>query len=119
MECYNCHKLGHFQFECPQWERGANYAKLDESEEMLLMAYADSNYDRNKKASFLDSECSNHMSGSKELFTDIDEQFHQSVKLGNDTKMAIMGRANVKCQDNRITQVITNVYYVPELKITC
>ncbi|GJY65030.1 retrovirus-related pol polyprotein from transposon TNT 1-94 [Tanacetum coccineum] len=21
VECYNCHKLGHFQYECPDWER--------------------------------------------------------------------------------------------------
>lgn len=116
VECYNCHKLGHFQYECPQWEGGANYAELDESEEMLLMAYADFNDDKNKEAWFLDSGCSNHMSGSKEWFTDIDEQFRQSVKLGNDTKMAVKGRGNVKFQVNGITQVITNVYYVPELK---
>ncbi|KAH9685900.1 hypothetical protein KPL70_014158 [Citrus sinensis] len=83
---------------------------------MLLMAYADSNDDKNKEAWFLDLGCSNHMSGSKEWFTDIDEQFRQSVKLGNDTKMAVKGRGNVKFQVNGITQVITNVYYVPELK---
>ncbi|KAH9687063.1 hypothetical protein KPL70_014633 [Citrus sinensis] len=116
VECYNCHKLGHFQYECPQWEGGANYAELDESEEMLLMAYADFNDDKNKEAWFLDSGCSNHMNGSKEWFTDIDEQFRQSVKLGNDIKMAVKGRGNVKFQVNGITQVITNVYYVPELK---
>ncbi|CAL2262878.1 unnamed protein product [Prunus armeniaca] len=32
VQCYYCQKLGHFQYECPSGEKGANYAKLDEEE---------------------------------------------------------------------------------------
>jgi hypothetical protein len=39
VECYKCHKLGHYQHECPSWEsENANYAEFDDSEELLLMA---------------------------------------------------------------------------------
>ncbi|RDX85070.1 hypothetical protein CR513_33792, partial [Mucuna pruriens] len=38
-ECFKCHKLGHFQYECPDWKKKANYAKLEEEEELLLVAY--------------------------------------------------------------------------------
>ncbi|XP_037494415.1 uncharacterized protein LOC119370398 [Jatropha curcas] len=38
VECYRCHDLGHFQYECPK-KNEANYTELDEEDEMLLMAY--------------------------------------------------------------------------------
>ena len=33
IECYKCHQLGHFQYECPKWEKEANYAELEEKKE--------------------------------------------------------------------------------------
>ncbi|PRQ17740.1 putative RNA-directed DNA polymerase [Rosa chinensis] len=116
VECYKCHKLGHFQYECPEWEKGANYAELDEKEEMLLMAYVELNNSKMEEVWFLDSGCSNHMSGNKKWFIDLNEQFRQSVKLGNNSKMAVMGKGNVRLQANGVTQVFTDVYYIPELK---
>ena len=41
VECYKCHKLGHFQYECPTWDKEANYAELNGEEEMLLMSYVE------------------------------------------------------------------------------
>ena len=26
--CYRCHKLGHFQYECPSWNKEANYSLM-------------------------------------------------------------------------------------------
>lgn len=88
VECYKCHQLGHFRYECPKWEKGANYAELDEEEEMLLMSYVELNQSRREDVWFLDSGCSNHMCQNKQWFSDLDEKFRQSVKLGNNSKMA-------------------------------
>ncbi|GAA0187367.1 hypothetical protein LIER_34655 [Lithospermum erythrorhizon] len=33
VECYKCHSLGHFQYECPKWNKEANYAEVDEDYE--------------------------------------------------------------------------------------
>lgn len=116
IECFQCHKLGHFQYECPSWEKGANYAELDEGEELLLMSYLELNHAKREEVWFLDSGCSNHMSGNKEWFSDLDVQFRQTVKLGDNSRMAVVGKGNVRMQVNGITQVISEVYYIPELK---
>ncbi|XP_024966042.1 uncharacterized protein LOC112506260 [Cynara cardunculus var. scolymus] len=96
IECYWCHKLGHFQYECPNLERGANYVEFDESEELLLMAHAEIDGNGNKEIWFLDSGCSNHMTDNKDWFVDIDEGFKHIVKLGDSSRLAVMGKGNIK-----------------------
>lgn len=29
VECFKCHKKGHYKSECPEWERNANYAEME------------------------------------------------------------------------------------------
>ncbi|RVW19207.1 Retrovirus-related Pol polyprotein from transposon TNT 1-94 [Vitis vinifera] len=114
VECYYCHKLGHFQWECPSKKKEANYAQTQE--EMLLMSYVDMNKANEEYMWFLDSGCSNHMCGKKEYFLDFDGSFRDSVKLGNNSSMVVMGKGNVRLQVNGRVQIITGVFYVPELK---
>lgn len=118
IECYKCHKLGHFQYECPDWEKKANYAELEDGEEgeLLLMTYVEPHQTRREMVWFLDSGCSNHMTGNKEWFSDLDENFSQTVKLGNDTRMTVVAKGSIRMQVNGILQVISDVYYIPELK---
>ncbi|RDY10300.1 hypothetical protein CR513_05204, partial [Mucuna pruriens] len=103
IECFKCHKLGHFQYECPSWENGANYAKVDE--EVLLMPYVELNHCKREEVWFLDFECN------------LDDQFRQNMRLDNNSRMEVMGKGNVRIQENGIPQVIFEVYYILELKI--
>jgi len=83
--------------------------------EVILMAYVEPNDAKRERVWFLDSGCSNHMSGNKQWFVDFDERFRHSVKLGNNSRMLVMGRGNIKIEIEEIIQVVTNVFYVPEL----
>ncbi|KAI5398709.1 hypothetical protein KIW84_064184 [Lathyrus oleraceus] len=56
------------------------------------------------------------MCGNKLWFSTIDEDFKHSVKLGNDSKMEVMGKGNIRLEINGAVQVVTDVYYVPDLK---
>ena len=75
IQCYRCHRLGHFQYKCPTMNKESRYAELDEEEEMLLMAYVEKHQARREDAWFLDSGCSNHMCGYKAMFSDLNLEF--------------------------------------------
>jgi len=109
IECFKCHKLGHFQYECPDWEKKANYAELEE-EELLLMSYTDIHQERKEEIWILDSGCSNHMTGNKEWFSELEENFNRTVKLGNDMRMVVVAKGSIKVQINGVIQVIYDVY---------
>ena len=71
------------------------------------------NQSRREDVWFLDSGYNNHMCANKEWFSDFDEKFQQSVKFGNNFKMAVLGKGNIRLQVAGITQVITDVFYIP------
>ena len=88
MECYNCHKLGHFQWECPIKENKTNYVETEE--EVFLMAYMDMNKADREDMWFLNSGCSNRMCEKKEYFSNFDKSFRDLVKLGNNSNMVVI-----------------------------
>ncbi|KAD3068893.1 hypothetical protein E3N88_36773 [Mikania micrantha] len=118
IECYKCQQMGHYQFECPQWNKGVNYAEFDDTEELVLMAKEEKEDQETTECNgywFLDSACSNHMTGTKEWFTELDENINHSVKLGNGLRLNVQGIGSIKFEVNGIIQIITKVYFVPQL----
>ena len=51
--------------------------------------------------------------GKKEIFSDLDTNFREYVKLGNNSSMTVMGKGNIKLLVNGIVQIIIGVFYVP------
>ncbi|GAA0184998.1 hypothetical protein LIER_32286 [Lithospermum erythrorhizon] len=118
IKCYKCHNLGHYQYECSKWKKEENYVEDDYDDELLLMAQIEEMQQTEKKNGvwFIDSGCSNHMCNDAEMFATLDKSFLHSVKLGNNSKMEVSGKENVKILFDGLTYVITDVYLISELK---
>ena len=65
---------------------------------------------------FLDSACSNHMSGKRDCFLDFDDNYKDSVKLGDNSRMAVKGKDNVRLQMDRKLHIITRNILYSEVK---
>ncbi|KAJ8898697.1 hypothetical protein K2173_004731 [Erythroxylum novogranatense] len=64
-----------------------------------------------------DSGCSNHMCGSKSLFSHLNEEFHSTVTFGDCSNVSVMGKGDIKIRTkNGFVETISNVLYVPSLK---
>lgn len=115
VECYRYHKYGHYQYECPKSarkEEQSNYVEL----EVLLMAYIDEQ-DVKLDAWYLNSGCSNHMSGNKYLFSDLNKDFREHVKFRDNSSISVMGKGNIQVHiDNINVYTIANVFSIPTLK---
>lgn len=53
------------------------------------------------------------MTGNKAWFLDLEDEHCRTVKLGNNMHMTVVAKGNVRLQINGITQVLSDVYYIP------
>jgi len=83
---------------------------------MLLMSYVELHKSTRKEVWFLDSGCSSHMNGNKLWFAELDEGFKHSIKLGNNSRITVLGKGCVKLNVAGVMQKIGGAYYIPELK---
>ncbi|KAI3474406.1 hypothetical protein Pfo_029267 [Paulownia fortunei] len=110
VECYRCHRKGHYKFECQtnlsksNGER-SNFAEKEEEISLLMACHGSE--ETNKNLWYLDTGCSNHMCGDKSAFSMLDEQLQS---LGNGK------RAGNYSNQHNATQTISNVLFVPDLK---
>ncbi|GKV47925.1 hypothetical protein SLEP1_g54775 [Rubroshorea leprosula] len=120
LECFRCHKYGHYQSECranlPNNEgEKSNFAQIEEEISLLMVCHDGEG--SNKNLWYLDTSCSNHMCGDKAAFSTLDESFRDNVKFGDNSKVSVRGRGQVTIQiRGNAAQTISNVLYLPELK---
>ncbi|XP_027083565.1 uncharacterized protein [Coffea arabica] len=104
VQCYNCGKLGHRQFECRFGEnidRNFQANVVDnqvqdnnkKSDTLLLVCIVVDVVDKNKW--YLDTDCSNHMSGKKELFVELDESICGEVKFENNIVLPMIAKEKI------------------------
>lgn len=144
VKCYNCNIYGHFVAECRKPKKNretrqeAHMAQVDDDEPTLLLAkcvkedgmvmLTDENKaihsimtQNNKKVActnmwYLDNGASNHMTGFREKFTDLDETVTGVVHFGDGSTVKIEGKGIVTmlCKNGE-KRCQFDVYYIPSL----
>lgn len=67
---------------------------------------------------YMDTGCSNDMTGSKTSFTDLKKNFQSTVSFGDLSTVNVMGIGNINFRTkNKCVEIISNVFYVLALKI--
>nr|GEW42609.1 serine/threonine-protein kinase HT1-like [Tanacetum cinerariifolium] len=94
-------------------------AILENEEQNVSLHEEDVGYKETNKNSlwYLDNEASNHMSGVREHFKEIDEKVSGKVKLGDGSYIKIKEKGSIliECEDEK-QRIISHVYYIPDLK---
>ncbi|KAL4317940.1 hypothetical protein GQ457_18G004620 [Hibiscus cannabinus] len=117
IQCFYCKKFGHVKADC--WKRPrqeqASYVEQEDGEIKLFMAYQE-NAASHSNIWFLDSGCSNHMTGVKSMFNEIDETFKQKVTLGDNKQIQVEGKGNVAVKSSSgNVKLLYDVYYIHSL----
>eukprot|EP00253_Pinus_taeda_P029009 PITA_29009 len=113
VQCYYCKKYGHYANECRKKQhnmsnrQNANVTRENISQTNVLLAcnMAETN---SEDIWFLDSSCSNHMTGNIALFSALDKNMKSEVTLGTDNKVSVMGKGE-------LVQKGYNVYFVNDV----
>ena len=96
--------------------QNANVTRENSSQENVLLA-CNMAETHSEDIWFLDSGCSNHMTGNIAFFSALDKNVKSEVTLGTDSKVSVMGKGEIKIlskQGERKT--IADVYYVPGMR---
>ena len=92
-------------------------AQDDSEEEPVVLMVTTSEEDFGRENWFLDTGCSNHMTGHKEWLSNIDTSRSNKIKLADDNMIRAEGVGNVVIKkDGKETMVIEDVLYVPGIK---
>ncbi|GJW96594.1 zinc finger, CCHC-type containing protein [Tanacetum coccineum] len=133
VKCYKCKKLWHIAPNCHLKTRPNEQSNLVEEdlEPTLLMAILEVEeqevslheenvgYKETKMNSlwYLDNGTSNHMTGIREYFKELDEKVSGKVRFGYGSYIEIKGKGSIiiECDDEK-QRIISHVYYIPDLK---
>lgn len=115
-QCHNCKRFGHLQKDCRlAKQQHASYAEGESDEGNLFYACQKALHEEEKNVWYLDSGCSNHMTGQKGAFINIDSSCGSKVKLGNGEHVEVKGKGSIGVTTKQGSRVIHDTLYVPEL----
>lgn len=123
IQCYVCDRYGHFAHEC-WYKKGsqddnkeAGFAQDEDSSEQVLLMVTTPIDESNTNFWYLDSGCSNHMTGRRDWFADLDESVKSRVRFADDSYVSVEGVGKILIQQKSGRQAyIHEVLYVPSMK---
>ncbi|XP_019432069.1 PREDICTED: uncharacterized protein LOC109339126 [Lupinus angustifolius] len=129
VRCYNCDKFGHYSTECLEPTKNQQQIKQDseanlvkeenedfEEEVVQLMMTTECKSQRNDTW-YLDSGCSNHMTGHKEWLVNFDSSKRNKVKFADNRVVITEGSGDIPLKMKYGSKAyITDVLFVPEMK---
>ncbi|WVZ08779.1 hypothetical protein V8G54_022125 [Vigna mungo] len=128
IECFVCHKKGHFSYECcfnkeVQNKKGKNreaHLVEEESYSKPLILMVATNTERTEAAQniwYVDSGCSNHMTYNRSWLTNLDESKKSKVRVTDNSTLKVEGIGSVKIKrKSGLHATLENVLLVPEMK---
>lgn len=119
-KCHKCGRFGHLQKECysntqPQNQQQANYIEEKQGEGNMFYASQNASEKRND-VWYIDSGCSNHMTGDKSIFVSIDTSINSQVKMGNGALVKAQGKGTISVNTKKGERRIHDVLLVPDLE---
>ena len=129
--CYNCKKKGHFASVCTEKkaEDELNKTETETAEVALYMLEVvflneekvmPKELEADKKEDgvwYLDNGASNHMTGQRSYFSEINENIKGKVKFGDGSYVDIRGKGSIMFEAKTGEQkMLTDIYYIPELR---
>ncbi|XP_019425045.1 PREDICTED: uncharacterized protein LOC109333918 [Lupinus angustifolius] len=123
IECFKCHKNGHYSYECFSEKGKKNhnekeaYTVQEELEEEPLTLMVTNSAEHSYESWYLDSGCSNHMTSHKEWLADFDPNKKNNVKLADDSTLKVDETEDVVIlRKNGSSALISDVLFIPGLK---
>jgi hypothetical protein len=115
-----CNKYGHLESYCFKKKRDTSQANFSKEEgEISQTLFLTSNFLEAKHdfTWYLDSGCSNHMTGNKIQFVKLDESVKGKVNFGNDKEVDIMGKGTLAIKvNNGGVMYVQDTLFVPGLR---
>ena len=96
VECYRCDNYWHYSNECytklpKDKERGETSNFVEKKEEETLLMACHTKEEPDLDVWYVDTDCSNHMCGSKSSFFFLNEDFCTTVSFGDSSTVNVMG----------------------------
>ena len=130
--CFNCNKKGHFKSVCPEKKEENQELNKTETEVADAVLYMHEvvflneekvipkALDISKKEEgvwYLDNGASNHMTGERGYFSELNQNIKGRVKFGDGSCVDIDGKGSILFEAKTGEQrLLTDIYYIPDLR---